>query len=71
MTRDEQAYVDILIGENKEFKNQIETLRKENYTLETRIDKFEKDCKSDFYTPYLNLALIIFIVVVSIKISKL
>lgn len=71
MTRDEQSYVDILVGENKEFKSQIETLRKENYNLETKVNKYEREYQCDVYSPFLYGALMIFIIVVTIKIAKL
>ena len=43
MTKDEKYFVDIILKENKEFKNQIENLRVEKTVLENKYDTLKKD----------------------------
>ena len=43
MTNDEKYFVDTILQENKEFKNQIETLRKEKLVLENKNTELEKN----------------------------
>lgn len=43
MSKDEKYFVDIILKENKEFKNQIENLRVEKTVLENKYDTLKKD----------------------------
>ena len=43
MTNDEKYFVDIILKENKEFKNQIENLRVEKTVLENKYDTLKKE----------------------------
>lgn len=43
MSKDEKYFVDIILKENKEFKNQIENLRVEKTVLETKYDNLKKE----------------------------
>lgn len=43
MSKDEKYFVDIILKENKEFKNQIENLRVEKTVLENKYGTLKKD----------------------------
>lgn len=45
MSKDEKYFTDIILQENKEFKNQIETLRKEKVVLEEKNTRCNNDLK--------------------------